>query len=123
MKDRLEKVMQHYALNASEFANATGVKRSALTHVLSGRNQPGIRFLQKILEAFPDVNGDWLLTGNGQMLKLAHSNVNNSEDEISKSQSNEEAPLNTPISPNAGKVKKIMVLYTDNRYEEFNPGL
>ncbi len=114
--------MQHYSVNASEFANATGVKRSALTHVLSGRNQPGIGFLQKILDAFPDVNGDWLLTGNGQMLKLADSEVNNTEAEIRTSQSNEEAPPNTPNTPNGGKVKKIMVLYTDNRYEEFNPG-
>ena len=37
-----------------------------ISHILKGRNKPGIEFLQKILRAFPKLNPDWLLLDSAQ---------------------------------------------------------
>ena len=56
-------------ISASEFADTIGVQRSNVTHVLHERNKPGLQFIIKILEAFPEINAKWLLTGEGEMLE------------------------------------------------------
>ena len=45
-----------------------GIQRSALSHVMSGRNNPSLDFMLKIKSRFPEVNLDWLLLGNGEMI-------------------------------------------------------
>ncbi|MBK5202698.1 MAG: helix-turn-helix transcriptional regulator [Prolixibacteraceae bacterium] len=56
-------------ISASEFADTIGVQRSNVTHVLHERNKPGLQFIVKILESFPEINAKWLLTGEGEMLE------------------------------------------------------
>ena len=62
---RLQKIMDLYQLTASAFAESVGVQRSAISHILSGRNKPSLDFVLKILEAYPDVELYWLLNGKG----------------------------------------------------------
>jgi DNA-binding XRE family transcriptional regulator len=56
-------------MSASKFADIIGVQRSSISHILSGRNNPGLDFLNKILVHFPHISGDWLITGQGNMVK------------------------------------------------------
>ena len=56
-------------VSASEFADTIGIQRSNVTHVLHERNKPGLQFIVKILESFPEINAKWLLTGEGEMLE------------------------------------------------------
>jgi len=56
-------------VSSSEFADTIGVQRSNVTHVLHERNKPGLLFITKILESFPEINAKWLLTGEGEMLE------------------------------------------------------
>jgi len=56
-------------VSASEFADTIGVQRSNVTHVLHERNKPGLQFITKILESFPEINAKWLLTGEGEMIE------------------------------------------------------
>jgi transcriptional regulator with XRE-family HTH domain len=69
MKERIQSIINHSGLTQSAFADRIGVQRSAVSHILSGRNNPGLDFLSRILESFPDISGDWLVTGKGDMLK------------------------------------------------------
>lgn len=69
MKERIQTIIDHYRLTAARFADKIGVQRSAVSHILSGRNNPGYDFMVKILETYPDINGDWLLIGQGDMHK------------------------------------------------------
>jgi transcriptional regulator with XRE-family HTH domain len=55
--------------NSAQFADEIGVKRSALSHVLSGRNNPSLDFMLKIKLRYPDTNLDWLLIGTGAMME------------------------------------------------------
>jgi transcriptional regulator with XRE-family HTH domain len=63
IQERLQIVLKMHNLTPSAFADQIGVQRSALSHVLTGRNKPGLDFLEKILTHFPRVNAHWLITG------------------------------------------------------------
>ena len=43
------------------------MQRSALSHVLGGRNNPSLDFVTKILRTFPEIRSQWLLFGEGKM--------------------------------------------------------
>ncbi len=64
INERIQLIIKANGLSSSEFADKIGVKRSNLSHVLSGRNKPGLEFLAKVVESFPNVNASWLITGN-----------------------------------------------------------
>ncbi len=63
ISERLKMVLTMHKLSPSAFADRIGVQRSSVSHVLSGRNKPGLDFLEKILTHFPRVNAAWLITG------------------------------------------------------------
>jgi transcriptional regulator with XRE-family HTH domain len=69
MKDRIQRIITRENISASKFADIIGVQRSSISHILSGRNNPGLDFLNKILIHFPHISGDWLITGQGNMVK------------------------------------------------------
>lgn len=69
MKERLLKLIQNEGLTPSKFADIIGVQRSNISHIFSGRSNPGMDFLNKVLTSFPNISGDWLITGQGSMLK------------------------------------------------------
>ena len=69
MEKRLLLFLQSEDLNPTKFADRIGVQRSSISHILSGRNKPSFDFLLKILNSFPQLNAEWLLTGKGKMYK------------------------------------------------------
>ncbi len=62
---RIRTVMAHYELTVSAFADAIGVQRSSVSHLLSGRNKPSLDFVMKLIQAYPKVTFHWLLYGEG----------------------------------------------------------
>ncbi len=69
MKDRIRQIIDTEGLSQSEFAERIGVQRSNISHILSGRNNPSIDFIQKLLSNFPNINSEWVLLGKGKMYK------------------------------------------------------
>jgi transcriptional regulator with XRE-family HTH domain len=67
LEDRLLKLLDAEQLSSAKFADAIGVQRSSISHILSGRNKPSFDFLQKTLKVFPMLNADWLILGEGNM--------------------------------------------------------
>jgi len=67
MKERLIQLLDLEQLTPSKFADIIGVQRSSVSHVISGRNNPSFDFIQKTLTAFPGLNADWLIVGQGAM--------------------------------------------------------
>ncbi len=67
MKDRLKEFMFSKSLNAADLASKIGVQRSNVSHILSGRNFPGAQFIEKLLNAYLDLDARWFLTGSGSM--------------------------------------------------------
>ena len=93
---RLKNWMKLEGLKPSEFADIIGVNRATISHILSGRNKPSIDFLEKLLQAYPNLNSNWLITGIGYMV-------------IQKK---------TTEFQNSKKIVKMMAFYDDNSFEE-----
>ena len=69
MVNRIKKLIEKQKLTATQFASEIGVQRSAVSHLLSGRNKPSLDFVLKIKNRFPETNLDWLLLGTGKMIE------------------------------------------------------
>ena len=71
LKERISKVIAYAELSLSEFADEIEVQRSSISHITSGRNKPSLDFLMKIKSRFPELEWEWLIEGEGEMLKTA----------------------------------------------------
>jgi DNA-binding XRE family transcriptional regulator len=69
LNERISKVIEYSKLSSSEFADEIDVQRSSISHITSGRNKPSLEFIIKIKSRFPEILWDWLVTGEGEMLK------------------------------------------------------
>jgi len=69
MKDRIQLLVKALNYTAAQFADEVGVQKSGISHIISGRNNPSLDFIQKILLRFPEVNMDWLMFGKGPVFK------------------------------------------------------
>lgn len=69
LNKRIVEIMMKFNHSKSSLAHELGVSLPLITHITSGRNKPGIDFLQKVLTSFKDLDPYWLFLGEGQMLK------------------------------------------------------
>ena len=65
-RERIELLMKCYGLTPSQLADRTGIQRASVSQIISGRNKPSLEVLQKIYEAFPELDLGWLMTGKGE---------------------------------------------------------
>ncbi|MGB0367991.1 MAG: helix-turn-helix domain-containing protein [Flavobacteriales bacterium] len=100
--ERVKKVMEDHSLSSSQMADKIGVQRSAISHILSGRNKPSLDFILKVLNAFSDVSSDWLLKGEKAVDKTPVSN-----------------PVFQSKKMAQKTIEKVLVLYTDKTVEEY----
>ncbi len=71
MVERIRNLLESRQLTPTQFADAIGVARPIVSHILSGRNKPSLEVVQRILAAMPDLAMPWLLNGTGPMLATA----------------------------------------------------
>ena len=71
---RIEEVMNHFGLNKNSFSVAIGMTSNVtIGRILKENRDPHPSTLKKIVNKFPQINYDWLLTGEGEMLKSAQA--------------------------------------------------
>lgn len=68
MVERIRLLLETRQLSPTQFADAIGIARPIVSHILSGRNKPSLEVVQRILAAMPDLSMPWLLNGTGPML-------------------------------------------------------
>jgi transcriptional regulator with XRE-family HTH domain len=103
IKDRIAKIIKMEKVSSSKFADEIGVQRSNISHILSGRNNPSLDFIQKILTQFSNINPEWLLLGKGEMYKKEIPTLFNDSESIEK----EETPIPVKkIEPVTVKIEK-----------------
>lgn len=68
---RIQEVMEHFNLNKNSFSKALGLSNNVtIGNIVGGRKgKPSFDILQKIILNFDSINSEWLLTGEGDMLK------------------------------------------------------
>ena len=134
MQAQIQEILTNERLSSSQFADRIGVQRSSVSHVLSGRNKPGFDFIQKILVAFPEINGDWLITGSGEMYKrkLHSEELFEAQKEV-QTPENEDRIERKPVTMNIKKpqketaknekrreIEKVIVFYSDRTFREYD---
>lgn len=143
MRERILKIMEREGLTPSKFAETIGIQRSAMSHIISGRNNASLDVLMKIFERFTYVDPDWLLFGKGEMTREQTSsspdlftNTPIIQPEIQpqreyRQETKVEIPVNILKQPVIEKimcedrpsknVSKIMIFYSDNTFDTFIP--
>jgi transcriptional regulator with XRE-family HTH domain len=144
MKERLIEFLKTENKSSAQFAEEIGVQPSGISHILSGRNNPSLDFVLKMLEKYKFISTEWLLFGTGSMYKenmiqslfddtdrkITEVNKISLDNELSKTEKeiftseNNEAK-NESDTRNMNKnavVEKIVWFYNDNSFIEYFPG-
>lgn len=68
INDRFLEVLKYYNYSGYKISQETNISQSQITHIKSYRNKVSDDVMEELLKKFPEINKDWLLTGNGSML-------------------------------------------------------
>lgn len=71
MINRINLLLRAKNITSRTFAEEIGVQPSGMSHILSGRNNPSLDFVTKVLRRYPEISTDWLIFGKGEMLRGA----------------------------------------------------
>lgn len=150
-RDRIKLIIETEGVTQVAFAETTGINTSTLNHVLTGRNNPSVDVISKILAAYPQYESDWLLHGSGPMWTEAYSEQQVKSTSIPLFSDSDEdgsgstpSPVAAPV-PNSGvrrgkveertreatqttternsskRVQKVIIYYDDNTFETLYP--
>lgn len=107
MKERILEIMRHFGISQAQLAEQIDVPPSLVSHIVHGRNRPSLDVAVKILAIYKEVSPDWLLLGDGAMLR-AHGGRRKAE-----------SP--PPPPPQPKKVHHITIYYADGTYSNYYP--
>lgn len=137
MKSRIEHIIKAESLSNSQFANSLEISPAAVTHLLSGRNNPSLDIVVRIAQKYPHYNLRWLLLGEGTIYNIGHAAPANREPElfvapnpavVESPEASIVAPTvapaadTTPATPkneNTAEQQKLIVCMPDGTYREF----
>ncbi|MDP3001504.1 MAG: helix-turn-helix transcriptional regulator [Bacteroidales bacterium] len=143
MKERLLDFLKAENKSSAQLAEEIGVQASGISHILSGRNNPSLDFVLKMLEKYQFLSTDWLLFGKGSMYKdikmqtLFDENIGINQDDdpklikneprksekefqdVRKDQLNKDSAV--PFKNRTSAVEKIVWFYDNNSFEEYFP--
>lgn len=120
IQDRIKMVIKMYNLTSSAFADRIGVQRSSVSHILTGRNNPSLDFIEKTLNHFPRVNADWLIMGKTSSVEpIDKSHTDHSVGSLVKSeqQADYASTKKLEVTSKSRIIERIVVFYSDGTYE------
>jgi transcriptional regulator with XRE-family HTH domain len=143
MKERLLEFLRAENKSSAQLAEDIGVQASGISHILSGRNNPSLDFVLKMLEKYQFLSTDWLLFGKGSMYKdvkmqnlfdyetekdRGSDKIQSKSEQISPdfefkdvAKSKKPGDHAIPVEKSASEVIKIVWFYENSSFEEFFP--
>jgi transcriptional regulator with XRE-family HTH domain len=143
MKERILEFLRNENKTSAQLAEEIGVQASGISHIISGRNNPSLDFVLKMLEKYQFLSTEWLLFGKGSMYTEAkipnlfgyeNATVKETVDVSSRkeivsqeidfqgsSERNSGKNIPEPKSASAADIVKIVWFYSNNSFEEFIP--
>ncbi len=117
---RIRRIIDHYDLTISTFADKIGVQRSSISHLLSGRNRPSLDFVMKVIQHYPEVNLYWLLNGKGKFPTESKTEPPPTPSIPLKNLKHPENVPNLKIRFEKSEPIKIVIFYADGTFESFD---
>jgi transcriptional regulator with XRE-family HTH domain len=140
MKERIFEFLRAENKSSSQFAEEIGVQPSGVSHILSGRNNPSLDFVLKMLDKYRYLSTEWLLFGKGSMYKddsgmkslfdqdlqgPVMKNESSFQQRMNVTEVPEVPPDDTRQGNYAGEtgasVNRIVWFYTDGSFREYSP--
>ena len=143
MKDRILEFLKAENKSSAQLAEEIGVQPSGISHILSGRNNPSLDFVLKMVEKYQFLSTDWLLFGKGTMYKeikmqslFDEMNISgrktddssvNKESEIRRT---DEKPIEKKLlhmetlvkdEKSQSAISRIVMFYDDSSFKEYTP--
>ena len=134
MNTRLKQFLSAENITQAQLADNLNVVRASVSHILSGRNNPGYDFIKALMEKYPKLNIEWLIFGKGKMYKDSPAESLLQFDEVHEipSVKHEPEPKEEIEQPNLfnyidntpqrivtqRKITKIIVFFDDDTYQE-----
>lgn len=148
MIDRINMLLKAKNITVSQFSQAIKIQRSGMSHILSGRNKPSLDFVLRVLKRYPEINPSWFLMGEGEMyisdkidtqttMFPSQLEIDDTKEIIDVDEHKQE-PINNELIDSQNryldnenitmgrtytkKIEKIIVLYSDNTFDEYLKG-
>lgn len=140
MKERLLEFLRAENKSSAQLAEEIGVQPSGISHILSGRNNPSLDFVLKMLEKYKFLSTEWLLFGKGTMYKDLKMQSLFDEADISgigreggqwltdvpkvEEKIEEKIMIGESLGVkerNKSSVTRIVMFYDDKSFEEYTP--
>ena len=143
MKERLLEFLRVENKSSAQLAEEIGVQASGISHILSGRNNPSLDFVLKMLEKYQYLSTDWLLFGKGTMyadskmhtlfdynlpdnienteVRTKHAGIGRELDSQYDLNRKAGSPSVNPDEKLTSEVVKIVWFFEDSSFEEFIP--
>lgn len=151
IKDRFKMIMEREKLTAGAFAENIGVSQGTISHILGPRNKyPSTDVILRLRNRYPDINLNWLLTGEGNMSDTLDEHLTNNSEfdyplfaensinpsiEPEKTENRKEMALDSTNNATkeivkqeviykeapSRKITEIRIFFDDNTYEIFKP--
>ncbi|MBO5134730.1 MAG: helix-turn-helix transcriptional regulator [Bacteroidaceae bacterium] len=98
MKERIRSLMKSVEMSQQDFANKLEIAPASLSNIFTGKTNPTNNHVMAIHRAFPEVNINWLLFGEGEMYNVEPEFDLSSSSDLSLSNSGEQTTMN-PLPP------------------------
>jgi transcriptional regulator with XRE-family HTH domain len=147
MKDRILAFLTNENKSYAQFAEEIGVQPSGISHILSGRNNPSLDFVIKMLHRYPSLSAEWLLFGRGAMYKniteptlfeaeplntgseeLTEESDTKTVEEVNMSSEGKEKAYLSDIAPGMEdqgskekRLARVLMFYSDKTFTEYRP--
>ncbi len=139
MEGRIRQIMEDKQMSQKDFAERTNISPASLSSIFNGRTRATNNHTLAIHQAFPEININWLLFGEGSMYENP-SSVSEHQVPLADAKTQELFPAESvratmsvhqrwPEVPEVvqkvekprREVKEIRVFYDDGTYESFIP--
>lgn len=142
--DKVRLIIGNKCESPSQFADEIDIPRSAVSHLLSGRNKPSLDVVLKIIRRYPDLGTDWIWDEN-KMPILGADKTRSETGEKMRSERDkslygkpldlfaqpQHAPqsvqqnvsaIHSPGRQSDRKVLRVVIFFADGTYEELGVG-
>ena len=133
MEERIRAIMETQGMNQQTFSERTGISPASLSNIFNKRTRATNNHTIALHRAFPNLNVNWLLFGEGEMFDAAPVLQTPPSPPPTESEGDLMALLRTeaPVHPEQSKtepprverkqrqITEIRVFYDDGTYEAF----